>query len=381
MVPEPDAPSPAGTHPRRRSTRREFLWTGSRACLATSLAAGFSGCSRDGSSPSGSASPPGTSLKGRRVGISSPHRAEILHELFEDMKREAAKPEHQVEVVVVDAANDAVKQLADIEAFIAQGYDAIFFLALPSPGLEKLVAQATAKGIAMFNHGASPITGSTQNIMLDQKFSGAEIGRFAGRWIQEKHGGQAEVGVLGNTSDPWLQIRTQGLKDGLREAAPGARIVGEVHGHSIELGAAGAANLLQAHPGIRVLLAHADDPGFGCYTAAMESGRRDPAQFLVASCDGTRLVMDKISEGGIYRASWSYLFPLSATAAMRDIIRALRGEKVSPTRTQVGRLVTQSNVEEIRTIARDPQAPAVQQLYQDPTIMRFSEERLTTPKS
>ena len=319
-------------------------------------------------------------LRGRRVGISSPHQVEILHELYEDMKREARKPEHELEVVVVDAANDAVKQLGDIESFIAQGYDAIFFLALPSPALEGLVAQAKVKGIPMFNHGASPVTGATQNIVLDQRLSGTEVGRFAGRWIQEFHGGQAEVGILGNSQDPWLQMRTQGLKDGLRETAPAAKIVGEVHGHSIELGASAAANLLQAHPGIKVMLAHADDPGFGCYTAAKEAGRINASQFLVASCDGTRLVMDKVAEGGIYQATWSYLFPLSATAAMRDIIHALRAEPVAPTRVQVGRLVTRATLEEVRAITRDPQSPEVQKLYQDPSVMRYSQEPLVTPR-
>ena len=162
---------------------------------------------------------------------------------------------------------------------------------------------------------------------------------------------------------------------------PQAKIVGEVHGHSIELGATGAANLLRAHPGIKVLLAHADDPGLGCYTAATEAGMKDPKQFLVASCDGTRLVMDKFGEGGIYQATWSYLFPFSATAWMRDMIKCLRGEHVPATRTQIGRLVTKDTVEEIRAMGRDPQAPEVQKYYKDPAVMQYSETPLTTPKS
>lgn len=343
------------------------------------MIAGLAGCSRKEASLSG-ADAGGTALQGKRVGISSPHKVEILNELYEDMKREAHRPENQLEVVVVDADNDAVKQLGDIESFIAQKYNGIFFLALPTEGLERLVAQATAQGIFMFNHGASPVTGATQNVVLDQHFTGAQVGKFAGQWINEKLGGRAEVGVLGNSSDPWLQIRTQGLKDGLREAAPNAVVVGEVHGHSIELGASGAANLLQAHANINILLAHADDPGYGCYTAATEAGKRDPDQFCVASCDGTRLVIDKVAEAGIYQATWSYLFPFSATAWMRDMIRCLRGEQVPPTRTQVGRLVTNANVENIRAMIRDPQAPDVQRYYSDPTIMRYSDVALETPK-
>jgi len=62
------------------------------------------------------------------------------------------------------------------------------------------------------------------------------------------------------------------------------------------------------------------------------------------------------------------------------MIRCLRGEKVPPTRTQVGRLVTQANLEEIRAMTRDPHAPEVQKYYADPTVMRYSDEVLKTPK-
>jgi len=362
--------------------RRKFLERTALAGGGLALS-GLAGCSRKADpdpTPRHSGPAASVSLKSKRVGLSSPHQVEILNEFYADMKREARRPENQIEIVVVDANNDAVKQLAQIESFVAQSYDGIFFLALPSEGLERLVASAVGKGTFMFNHGASPVTGATQNVVLDQHYTGAQIGKFAAQWINARHGGRAEVGILGNSSDPWLTIRTQGLKDGLREHAPGARVVGEVHGHSIELGAAGAANLLQAHPGIKVLLAHADDPGYGCFTAASEAGKRDPNQFLVASCDGTRLVMDKVADGGIYQATWSYLFPFSATAWMRDMIRCLRGEKVPPTRTQVGRLVTQANLEEIRAMTRDPHAPEVQKYYADPTVMRYSDEVLKTPK-
>jgi ABC-type sugar transport system substrate-binding protein len=315
------------------------------------------------------------------VGISSPYDVEILNEFYADMKREAQLPEVELDLVIVDAGNDAVKQMGDIEAFVAQHYDGIFFLALPTGGLDQLVAKAVRQGTFMFNHAASPVTGCTQNVILAQHSTGYEIGKFAAQWIRENQGGHAEVGILTNASDPWLQIRTQGMKDGLRENAPNAKIAGEVHGHSIELGAAGAANLLQAHPGITVLLAHADDPGFGCFTAATEAGKKDPRRFLVASCDGTRLVMDKIAENGIYQATWSYLFPFSAIAWMRDMITCLRGGRVSPTRTQVGRLVTISTVDQVRALIKDPLAPEVQKCYGDPTVMFYSDTPVTTPQA
>jgi ribose transport system substrate-binding protein len=318
-------------------------------------------------------------LGGKRIGVASPHRVEILNDLYAEMRREAERSAPGVEMVVVDGENDPMKQLNDMESFLAQGYDAIFFLAAPSSGLDELVAKGVKAGVVMVSHGASPVTGATQNIVLDQHTTGRKVGRFAGKWINDHYGGEGEVGVLGNSADPLLELRTQGMKDGLAETAPKAAVVGEIHGHNIELGARGAANLLQAHPKMCALLAHADDPGFGCYTAATEAGNENPEEFLVASCDGTNMVLDKIAEGGIYQATWSYLFPYSAAAAMRDILRALRGDHISPTRNQRGRLATRDNLTEIRAICSDPQAADHQKYFQDPTVMVYSDEPLTSP--
>lgn len=361
------------SRPAPGTTRRGFLETAGGLAVST-VAALAAGCANQGA-PGGGSGP----LAGKRIGISSPHKVEILNALYAQMREVAANEAPEVEIIVVDAENDAVKQLTDIEAFIAQGYDAIFFLALPSAGLDALVARGAEAGIVMVSHGASPVTGVTQNIVLDQHESGRQLGLFAGQWINERHGGHGEVGLLGNAADPYLQLRTQGIKDGLAEGAPGAKLAGEVHGHSIELGAAGAANLLQAHPKLCALLAHADDPGLGCYTAATEAGKTDPDEFLVASCDGTALVLDKIAESGIYQATWSYLFPYSAVAAMRDLLAGLRGEAVAPTRTQLGTLVTRSNLRQVQAMCAAPQAPENRAVFADPSVMQYSDEPLKSP--
>lgn len=320
-------------------------------------------------------------LTDMRTALSSPIEVEILNEFYADMRREAELPENQLSFTVVDAGGDAIKQFGDIEAMVAQEYDGIFFLVLTPEGMDDLVARAVEQGIYVFNHSASPITGCTQNVVLDQHSSGYAVGEFAAKWINEKHGGVAEVGIMGNRADPLLQERTQGLKDGLMENAPDAVIVGEVEANTIELGSAGTANLLQANPDIKVILSFGDDAGYGAYTAATEAGKDDPDEFFIGSADGTQLVMDEIAKGGIYQATWSYLFPFSATQFMRDMIVCLRGGEVPPTRMQKGLLVTAENLDEVREIALNPQAEDYQHLYEDLSVMEYSDEPLTTPES
>jgi ribose transport system substrate-binding protein len=315
----------------------------------------------------------------RRIGISIPYEAEILSEFYADMKLQADKPETDIRLVLVDADGDFLKQTIDIELFIAQGFGGVFMFVLPE-GMDQIVARARDKGVCVFNHSASPITGCTQNIVLDQHRAGYQVGSYAAQWINEKLGGRADVGLLTNLTDPELIVRSQGLKDGVKNNCPGARVVGEVEANTVDRGAAAAANLLQAYPNIAVLLAFGDDPGVGAYTAAIEAGHHDRDRFFVGSADGTRLGMEKVEEGGIYQCCAFFFFSFSATQAVRDLARCLSGEKIPPTRIMRSKLVTRENVAEFDLISRNPQAPQYAHYYSDPEVMRSSDVELKTPQ-
>ena len=66
----------------------------------------------------------------------------------------------------------------------------------------------------------------------------------------------------------------------------------------------------------------------------------------MGSADGTRLGMEKVAEGGIYQCCAFFSFSFSATQAVRDLARCLRGEKVPPTRIMGSKLVTRDNVDQ-----------------------------------
>ena len=369
------------TDAKRRSFRA--LPGGAFWAMLLILALALAACALPAPTPEAAAEETGMqTLSDKLVGLSSPIQIEILVEFYADMQREAEKPENDIDLVIVDADADAVKQFGDIEAFMAQEFDGIFFLLLTPEGMDDLVARAVEQGICMFNHSASPITGSTQNVVLDQHFSGYQVGKFAAEWIGMNYGDadEVQVGIMGNRADPLLSERTQGLIDGVTENAANAVIAGEVEASTMDAGSTGAANLLQAHPDIKLLLSFNDDAGFGAYTAAGEAGKEDPNEFFVGSADGTNLVLDEIAKGGIYQATWSYLFPYSSTQWMRDMQRCLRGEEVPPTRVQKGLLVTAENLEEVQRIVAGPQDPDFQYLYDDPDVMEYSDEPLTTPQ-
>jgi ribose transport system substrate-binding protein len=353
-------------------SRRGFMKAGGLT-VGGLLAAG-------GVAPSGLAgllkTAPPVSLKGKKVGVASPITVEILKEFYDDMRRQAVRKGNGETIVVVDANLDSVKQHTQVDAFVAQKYSAIVMLVLSAEGWDDAMAKAKKAGIGTFNHSASAIGGATQNVGLDQRAGGYGPGAYAAQWINKNQGGKASVGVLGILNDPQLKLRGDGFKEALSKLSPGSRVVGEVHAQTRDAGAAAAANLLQAHPEISVIYAAGDDPGLGALTAATEAGKTDPKKFFIASSDGTAAVLEKIAGNGIYQATWTFMFPFSATQFERDIESFLRGKAVKPTRMMIGQMVTPANLNAVKKLQSDPNAPSVQWVYQ--RRMRYSNYRLKT---
>src|SRR5690349_3308140 len=67
----------------------------------------------------------------RRVGVSMPYEAEILNEIYSDMKNEARYLQNPLRLVCVEAQGDFLKQTIDIQLFIAQGFGGVFMFVLP----------------------------------------------------------------------------------------------------------------------------------------------------------------------------------------------------------------------------------------------------------
>jgi ribose transport system substrate-binding protein len=359
-------------------TRRALLRAGGTFAGVMMVAGPLAACGSDSSTAAkeGSDDSKPTTLEGKAVGVASPIEVAILKEFYDTMRRQAEQSGNGEKITVVDANGDSSRQHTQVDAFIAQGVDAIAMFVLTADGWEPQVQQATKAGIGMFNHSASPIAGCTQNVGLDQRAGGAGPGEAAGKWINDNLGGNAEVALISILNDPQLRLRSEGFKEALARTAPQAKIVGEVNAQTRDKGAAAAANLLQAHPDIKVIYAAGDDPGLGALSAAKEAGKTDPTQFFIGSSDGTEAAFEKLAENGIYQCTWTFMFPLSATQFERDIERFMRGEKVQPTRIVSGELVTSQNLDEIRKLFADPQSSSAESVYTEK--MKYSDYQLKT---
>jgi len=343
-----------------RMTRLGFAKYGVAAAAATVFAS-ESRILRIGSIPSAFAAGE-DSLKGKIVAHSQSQPIEAISAFIDDMRRQAKLPGNGEKIIATNAHGDDSLQLSQAGGFLTQDVDAVVFWGTATSGWAQFAKQAKAKGIGVFTHNASALSNATQNIVLNQYQAGYGIGSYAATWIKTNAGGKCDVGILENTTDPQLVLRGRGFIDALKKLAPGATIAGRASAQTTAQGAAAAANLLSAHPGIKVALAASDDPGVGAMTAAREQGHNDPKNFLLGSCDGSNRVLDLIKTGGTYQVTWDFLFPFSAVQMERDIERFLRGQRVRPTRLDPGILVTKANLARILSLSKNPVSPAAQQM-------------------
>lgn len=357
-------------------SRREFLRLGGLTLGGVALAGAFGGTSLAGTFARTNVGAGRTPLNDKLVGISTPINIQILAEFFQTMRNQAALPGNREKIIVRNSDGDDSKQQNQVQTMVKVGADAIAGFVAPTSGWEILTKQITGKGIGMFCHSASPVRYMTQNVGLDQFAAGYGLGTYAASWLQKNTGGKGQVGILAILNDPQLRLRSDGMKAALQKFAPSAKIVGEVAAQKQDEGASGAANLLQANPNLAVILSSGDDPGLGALTAATEAGKTNPAQFFLGSCDGTDAVLKEMAKKGIYQATWTFLFPYSATQFQRDIEKFLRGQKVPPTRIMQGVLVTAANLAQQKQLAANPLAPANQWVYK--RRMKYSNYQLKT---
>lgn len=374
----PDGSSQSSGEPTRPVddvSRREFLRLSGLTLGGVALAGALGGTGFAGTTAraaAGARQP----LNDKLVGISTPINIQILAEFFQDMRDQAKLPGNGEKIIVRNSDGDDSKQQNQVQTMVKLGADAIAGFVAPTSGWENLTKEITGDGIGMFCHSASPVRYMTQNVGLDQFAAGYGLGTYAAGWLRKNTGGTGQVGILAILNDPQLRLRSDGMKAALKKFAPNAKIVGEVAAQKQEEGAAGAANLLQANSQLAMILSSGDDPGLGAYTAAKEAGKTSSTEFFIGSCDGTEAVLTEMAKKGIYQATWSFLFPYSATQFQRDIEKFLRGQKVAPTRIMQGVLVTSANLAQHAKLNSRPLAPANQWVYK--RRMKYSNYQLKT---
>ncbi|MBU9724729.1 sugar ABC transporter substrate-binding protein [Diplocloster modestus] len=206
-----------------------------------------------------------------------------------------------IEVNIVDGKADVANQITAFENFISQKLDGIIISPIDETALVPSVKAAQDAGIPVIS-GNQLVEGSDAFITVPEYEYGFAIGEEAGKWIKEKLDGKAKVAIFDYPELESVIERGNGIQAGILSQAPDADIVARQSANNAEKGMANMENILQANPDVEVLACVNDAGALGAYEAVM-AAHKDSDRFFIGGLDATDEALNKIKEGGIYRAT------------------------------------------------------------------------------
>lgn len=231
------------------------------------------------------ASLPGLSLAELRIGVTVGNLDNYIAYLVRAMQDRAKQVEGGASLQVEDSASDVVRQLGQVENFIAQKVDVLIVNPADTAATRKITERALAAGIPLVYLNSRPeVDGFPAGVV----FVGTDeraIGRLQMEYLAEKMGGKGHLAIiLGRLAHDDTRKRTAGVKDVLAKY-PGIKVVEEQSGDwQREKGLDLMNNWLLGGREIDAVAANNDEMGIGAAMALLRAGRRE---IPVGGIDGT----------------------------------------------------------------------------------------------
>lgn len=253
----------------------------------------------DDSRPAG----PPTGLP-RRVAWANTSETEIFVALGEGMS--AAADDRDLDYLTAVAAGDPAKNIDQMETFLARGVGALAMQPLDQAAQAPVMQRAIDDGICVQGIITQP---TTLQVAASQYRIGFQQGKAAADFAKRRLGGRADVHYFNQDQiSPQLALRHRGVRDGLKTAGSGVRLVSDISANqkdgSIEGGFELMNTVMQTHPDIKIVLG-SDTLVTGAYRALEHIGKLRDDMYL-SGVNGDVNALELVKQGGPYRASSAF---------------------------------------------------------------------------
>ncbi|RKQ88268.1 monosaccharide ABC transporter substrate-binding protein (CUT2 family) [Solirubrobacter pauli] len=257
-----------------------------------------------------------------------------------------------LDMTVNDSATTSAEQADQIETLIQEKPDVLVVLPNEGEPLTPVAQKAMDQGIQVINIDREFSNASAYHTIIggDNYGIGVQAGNFFADQLQCK-GNVVEIqGVAGISV---TEQRSQGFADQLKKRCnDGIKIVAKQPADFVpDKGLSVMENILQGQKQIDAVYTHDDDMGEGVASAIENAGRAD--EMWMTGAGGSKAVMERIKEGGLWKATFLYNPAMSADAVY---LASLLGQKKGlpgfaapeiPSRiTLAATTVTQENVDQ-----------------------------------
>ncbi|WP_175987535.1 ribose ABC transporter substrate-binding protein RbsB [Bacillus sp. Marseille-Q1617] len=229
-----------------------------------------------------------------------------------------------MDVIVVDAQNDAAKQINDVEDLIQQGVDVLLINPTDSSAVSTAVQSANSIGIPVVTLDRSAEKGEVETLVTSDNEKGGEM---AGEYIVEQLGEGAKVAELeGVPGASATRERGKGFHNIADEQLD--VVAKQTANFDRTEGLNTMENILQGNPDVKAVFAHNDEMALGAYQAIQSSGR----DVLVVGFDGNDDALNSIKKGNLSATVAQQPDEIGklATQAGADVLQGKKVEELIP---------------------------------------------------
>jgi len=262
---------------------------------------------------------------------------EFIVNVSDEMEKKAQ--ELGIELITVDAERSALKQIEQVESFIAQKVDAIVMNPCEVEASSPAVTKALAAKIPIINVNSETSTKPSAFVGSDD----VESGRIAMKFIAEKLGGKGNVVMMHGYMGQAAQIkREQGAREILKQY-PDLKLIAHQTGEwdrakSMSL----MENWIQSYgKDINAVFAQNDEMGMGAVNALTAAGMKD--KVIVVSIDAIPDALQAVKKGTLDATVFQNAQQQGAKA-IETAVKLYKGEVVEKEVLIPFQLVTKDNV-------------------------------------
>ncbi len=218
---------------------------------------------------------------------------EFIVNISDEMQKRAQ--ELGAELIIVDAERSPLKQIEQIESFIAQKVDVIILNPCEYEASSPAVTRALAANIPIVNVNSATKVQPTAFVGSND----VESGRIAMKFIAEKLGGKGNIVMIQGLNGQAAQIqREQGAKE-IMEEFPGLNMLAQ---QSAEWDRSKSMDLMQNWiqsygTKINAVFAHNDEMGLGAVKALQDAGMKN--KVIVVSIDAIADALQAVKKGDL----------------------------------------------------------------------------------
>ncbi|MGM8364976.1 substrate-binding domain-containing protein [Virgibacillus sp. W0181] len=265
---------------------------------------------------------------------------------FVDLKEgaEATAEENGIELVVTDSQGDPGKQMSDVENLLQQNIDLLILNPVDSDAAGQAALLANDQDVPVVTVDRQATDGE---IVTHVGFDALKSGGIAASYLEEQLGGEGKVveiqGILGTNVG---RDRSQGFNDHM-DGVDGIEIIAS-QSANFDRGEALSVmeDILQANDEIDAVYAANDEMVMGALSAIESAGRLD--EITIIGTDAIDPAQEAIREGRLDATIAEPPFFLGREA-VNAAIKTLEGEEVEDMITLENTLVTEDNVDEVKT--------------------------------